>query len=136
MKKCFLAIHCSPSSFARILICCFFLLSQRCSWTPVGLGALRLPVRLFASCKNLGHRPLSWYNAKPVTRNSALPAKQAGTPAKGVQRLCPFPSCPGRPGTMTGFSFTVPLLQHTCHPDPSPISSSCISSVHEFECYV
>lgn len=100
--------------YADVSICCkphqfpgpadsdspvFFSLCQRCSWTPVGLGAQRLPARRCASSRRWGYTPPSWSSAKPVTRSSALPAKPAGTLARVAQRPCPSPSFPGRPGT-------------------------------------
>lgn len=75
-------------------------LCQRCSWTPVGLGARRPPARLCASSRRWGYRRHSWCSAKPATRNSARPAKPAGTLAKAAQRPCPSPSFLGRPGTL------------------------------------
>lgn len=78
----------------------FVSLCQKCSWTPVGLGARRPPARLCASSRTWACRAHSWCSAKPVPWNSALPAKPAGTLDKAAQRPCQSPSFQERPGTL------------------------------------
>lgn len=81
-------------------------LKERCSWTPVGLGARRPPARLCASSRRLGCRPHSWCSAKRATWNSVPPAKPAGTPDKAALSPCQSPSFLGRPAPLSDWRRT------------------------------